>query len=64
MAAVTLIIFAERTLPSPRLAPYATAGALVLYGALVIASPQLLPTFQQDVGSAMPVEMPMKMPLK
>ncbi len=64
MAAVTLIIFAERTLPWPRLAPYATAGALVLYGALVIASPQLLPTFQQDVGSAMPVEMPMKMPLK
>ena len=48
MAAVTLIIFAEKTLPWPRLAPYATAGVLVLYGALVITSPQLLPTFQQD----------------
>ena len=47
MAAVTLIIFAEKTLPWPRPAPYATAGVLVLYGALVITSPQLLPTFQQ-----------------
>jgi predicted metal-binding membrane protein len=62
MAVVTLIIFAERTLPWPRLAPYATAGALVLYGALVITSPQLLPTFQQDGGAAMPAEMPMRMP--
>jgi len=61
MAAVTLIIFAEKTLPWPRLAPYATAGALVLYGALVITSPQLLPTFQQDRGAAMAVEMPMTM---
>src|SRR5215468_9134710 len=62
MAAVTLIILAEKTLPWPRLTPYATAGALVLYGALVITSPQLLPTFQQDGGAAMPAEMPMKMP--
>jgi len=61
MVAVTLIIFAEKTLPWPRLAPYATAGALVLYGALVITSPQLLPTFQQDAGSAMPAELPMTM---
>jgi predicted metal-binding membrane protein len=64
MAVVTLIIFAERTLPWPRLAPYATAGALVLYGALVITSPQLLPTFQQDGGAAMPAEMPMTFPAK
>ena len=64
MAAVTLVIFAEKTLPWPRLAPYATAGALVLYGALVITSPQLLPTFQQDAGAAMPAEMPMTMPGK
>ena len=61
MAAVTLIIFAEKTLPWPRLAPYAAAGALVLYGALVITSPQLLPTFQQDGGAAMPAEIPMMM---
>jgi predicted metal-binding membrane protein len=54
MAAVTLIIFAEKTLPWPRLAPYAAAFALVLYGALVIVSPQLPPTFQEDGGAAMP----------
>jgi predicted metal-binding membrane protein len=64
MAAVTLIIFAEKTLPWPRIAPYAAAFALVLYGALVIASPQLLPTFQEDGGAAMPAEMQMKMPVK
>jgi predicted metal-binding membrane protein len=64
MAAVTLIIFAEKTLPWPRLAPYATAAALVLYGALVITSPQLLPTFQQDGRADMPAEMPMKLPGK
>ena len=64
MAAVALVIFAEKTLPWPRLAPYATAGALVLYGALVITSPQLLPTFHQDGGSPKPTEMPMVMPGK
>jgi len=62
MVAVTFIIFAEKMLPWPRLAPYATAGVLVLYGALVITSPQLLPSFQQDGGAAMPAEMQMKMP--
>ena len=62
MAAITLIIFAEKTLPWPRLAPYAAALALMLYGALVIASPQLLPTFQKDAGAAKPAEMQMMMP--
>jgi len=62
MAAVTLIIFAEKTLPWPRLAPYATASALVLYGALVITSPQLLPTVHEDGGAAMPAEMQMEVP--
>ena len=62
MAAVTLIIFVEKTLPWPRLAPYAAATALVLYGALVTTSPQLLPTFQQDSGAVLPAEMPMRMP--
>ena len=60
MAAVTLIILAEKTLPSHRLASYATAGALVLYGAVVITSPQLLPTFQQDGGTEMPMTFPAK----
>ena len=62
MAGITLIIFAEKTLPWPRLAPYAAALTLILYGALVIASPQLLPTFQKDDGAAMPAEMQMMMP--
>jgi predicted metal-binding membrane protein len=62
MAGITLIIFAEKTLPWPRLAPYAAAFALILYGALVIASPQLLPTFQKDAGAAKPAEMQMMMP--
>src|SRR5262245_51447153 len=62
MEAFTLVILAEKTLPWPRLAPYATAGALVLYGALVITSPQLLPTFQHDGGASGPAEMQMKMP--
>jgi hypothetical protein len=50
--------FAEKTLPWPRLAPYAAAVALVLYGALVITSPQLLPTFSEDGGAAMQMKMP------
>jgi predicted metal-binding membrane protein len=62
MVIITLVIFAEKTLPWGRLAPYASAVALVLYGALVITSPQLLPTFQKDGGAAMPAEMQMKMP--
>src|SRR5262245_47846472 len=60
MAAVTLIIFAEKTLPWPRVVPYATAVALVLYGALVITSPQLVPTFQEDGGAAMQMKMLVK----
>jgi predicted metal-binding membrane protein len=64
MALVTFIILAEKNSPWPRLVSYATAVALVLYGALMIVSPQLLPTFQQDGGSAMPAEMPMTMPGK
>src|SRR5262245_12611581 len=62
MVIITLVIFAEKTLPWGRLAPYAAAVALVLYGALVITTPELLPTFQKDNGMATPTEMPMKMP--
>jgi predicted metal-binding membrane protein len=60
MAVITLLIFAEKTLPWGRLAPRAAAAALVAYGAVVIAAPQVLPTFQKD-GAAMPAEMQMKM---
>lgn len=62
MAAVTLIILAEKMLPWPRLMPHAAAAALVLYGALVIASSQLHPTFKQNGSAAMPAELQMKMP--
>jgi predicted metal-binding membrane protein len=61
MAVITLIIFAEKTLTWGRLAPRAVAAALVAYGVVVIAAPQVLPTFQQD-AAAMPAEMRMKMP--
>jgi predicted metal-binding membrane protein len=44
MAVVTLIILAEKTLSRPTLVSYATGAVLVLYGALVITSPQLLPS--------------------
>jgi signal transduction histidine kinase len=62
MAAVTFIIFTEKTLPWPRLTPYAAAFTIVLYGALVIVSPRLLPTFREDGGAAAPTEMQMEMP--
>jgi hypothetical protein len=45
MAAVTLIILAEKTLPWPRLAPYAAAVVLVLYGALMVVAPGLSAVF-------------------
>jgi predicted metal-binding membrane protein len=60
MAVVTLIIFAEKMLPWPTLVRYTGAVVLVLYGALVIASPQL--TFPKDGSAAMPAEIQMKMP--
>jgi predicted metal-binding membrane protein len=39
MAVVTLIILAEKTLPWPRAASYTAGVGLVLYGAVLIASP-------------------------
>lgn len=45
MAALTLVVFSEKTLPWGRAASRATAAALVAYGALVIAAPGFLPTF-------------------
>ena len=41
MAVITLVILAEKTLPWPRSASYTTGVMLVLYGALLIASPLL-----------------------
>ena len=42
--------------------PHAAAAALVLYGALVIASSQLHPIVKKDGSAAMPAEMQMTMP--
>jgi predicted metal-binding membrane protein len=62
MAAVTLLVFAEKSLPWSRLTVRAAAVALVAYGALVLIQPRLLPTFMADDGMASPsASMPMPM---
>jgi predicted metal-binding membrane protein len=45
MAVITLVIFAEKTLPWGRAVARATAAVLVAYGIAVLAVPQVLPTF-------------------
>ena len=45
MASITVLIFAEKTVPWGRAAARIAAGVLVAYGLLVLAAPQLLPTF-------------------
>lgn len=45
MAAITLLIFAEKTLPLGRWGARVTAASLVVYGATVIAFPAALPTY-------------------
>ncbi len=62
MAVVTLVIFAEKTLPWGRQVPRAAAIVLVAYGAVVIATPRALPTFPVSGGMAMPAGMQMPMP--
>ena len=42
MLAVSLVVLAEKTLPSPRVVTYATAAVLVLYGAVMSLTPALL----------------------
>ncbi len=62
MAGITLAIFVEKILPWGRLAARATAAALVVYGVVVIAAPQVLPTFPGASSMAMPSDMQMPMP--
>ena len=62
MAGITLVIFAEKTLPWGRVAARATAAALVVYGVVVIATPQFLPTFPRGSSMVMPSDMQMPMP--
>jgi predicted metal-binding membrane protein len=59
MAVITLLIFAEKTLPWGRAAARVAAVALIAYGSAVVAAPQLLPTFPAHHGMDMPVDMQM-----
>ncbi|HVC60764.1 MAG TPA: DUF2182 domain-containing protein [Acetobacteraceae bacterium] len=62
MAVITLVVFAEKTLPWWRPVARATAAALVACGAVVLAAPQVLPTFMAGgkmvtTAPAAPMEM-------
>jgi predicted metal-binding membrane protein len=52
MAVITLVIFAEKAAPWGRPVARVTAAALVIYGAAVLVTPRLLPTFMEG-GMAM-----------
>jgi predicted metal-binding membrane protein len=67
MAAITVLVFAEKTLPWGRTTALSAAAALVAYGAVVVAAPHVLPTFRADGGMtmhapAMPMDTAMPMP--
>jgi predicted metal-binding membrane protein len=55
MAVITLVVFAEKTLPWGRLIVRGTAVVLVAYGAAVMVAPRALPTFMERGGMAMPM---------
>jgi predicted metal-binding membrane protein len=59
MAVITLVIFAEKTLPWGRPAARAVAAALIAYGFVVVTEPKFLPTFYPEHGMGMPMDMPM-----
>lgn len=62
MAVITLVIFAEKTLPWGRVVARVTAAALIAYGLAVVVAPQLLPTFHPNQGMDTPMDMRMQMP--
>jgi predicted metal-binding membrane protein len=62
MAVITLVIFAEKTLPWGRAVARAAAAALIAYGSVVVAAPQLLPTFPAGRDTNIPMDMQMPMP--
>jgi predicted metal-binding membrane protein len=53
MAIITLVVFAEKTLPRGRPVVRVTAAVLMAYGAGVLIAPQVLPTFVADGGMLM-----------
>ena len=58
MALITLLIFAEKTLPLGHRIGQVAAVVLLLYGAVVLVVPEVLPTFMSSAPMAMP-EMPL-----
>ena len=60
MAVITLVIFAEKSLPWGRAVARAAAVALIVYGSAVVIAPQYLPTFHpvQDMDKSMDMPMP------
>ena len=62
MAIITLVIFAEKTLPWGRAVARVAAAALIAYGSAVLVAPQLLPTFSASHDMDMPADMQMPMP--
>ena len=62
MAVITLVIFAEKTLPWGRTAARTAAAALIVCGSIVLAAPQLLPTFPAGHNMDTPEDMHMPMP--
>ncbi len=55
MAVVTLLVFAEKTLPRSRATTSCVAAALIIYGSAVVALPRVLPTFTAgDMTMAVP----------
>ena len=61
MAVITVVIFAEKTLPWGRPMARIMAVALIVYGSVVVATPQLLPTFPAGHNMDTPADMPMQM---
>src|ERR1700688_4762833 len=62
MAVITLVIFAEKTLPWGRAAARAAAAVLIAYGFVVVTAPQFLPTFHPVQGMDMPMDMQIPKP--
>jgi len=64
MAVITLVIFAEKTLPWGRAAARAAAVVLIAYGFVVVVVPQFLPTFHPVHGMDTPMDMHMDMDMQ
>ncbi len=57
MAVITVVVFAEKTMPRARATARAAAVALIAYGAAIGLAPQILPTFAATAPMGMPADM-------